>query len=144
MTIEQETDLIIKCMGKVILEHEAEIERLRKDAEQIWAFRDHGVFGLLMAEGETLADAANRWYAEFDKVRESDHKEVERLQDRLRAAHGGCRMLSEGDACDCGLCKRDNEIDCLKKERDKLRDEVKRLQPFERLQPIVQWPTPLQ
>ncbi len=42
--------------------------------------------------------------------------EVERLQDRLRAASGGCRMLSEGDKCDCGLCKRDRELERLQAE----------------------------
>ncbi len=42
--------------------------------------------------------------------------EIERLQDRLRAASGGCRMLSEGDKCDCGLCKRDRELERLQAE----------------------------
>ncbi len=36
--------------------------------------------------------------------------EIVSLQDRLRAAHGGCRMLSEGSMCDCGLCKRGRDI----------------------------------
>jgi len=39
---------------------------------------------------------------------EADEK-IERLKEALRV-RGGCRMLSEGDKCDCGLCKRDNEI----------------------------------
>ncbi len=41
---------------------------------------------------------------------------IERLEDRLRAVHGGCRMLSEGSDCDCGLCKRDREIERLEEE----------------------------
>jgi len=35
------------------------------------------------------------------------------LQDRLRAASGGCRILSEGDGCTCGLCARDRLIHTL-------------------------------
>jgi len=36
--------------------------------------------------------------------------EIERLKDALRASQGGCRMLSQGNKCDCGLCKRDRTI----------------------------------
>ena len=36
--------------------------------------------------------------------------EIEQLEDRLRAARGGCKMLSQGDECDCGLCKRDRKL----------------------------------
>jgi hypothetical protein len=44
--------------------------------------------------------------------------EIERLKEAVRV-RGGCRVLSEGNACDCGLCKRDAEIERLKKEAEK-------------------------
>ena len=53
-----------------------------------------------------------------EQVKEQYRQEIERLQHALRACHGGCRMLSQGDDCDddcdCGLCKRDREIDRLR------------------------------
>jgi len=42
------------------------------------------------------------------------HDYIERLEDRLRAGRGGCKILSQGDACDCGLCKREQEIERLR------------------------------
>ena len=42
------------------------------------------------------------------------HDYIERLEDRLRAARGGCKILSQGDQCDCGLYKRDREIERLR------------------------------
>ena len=39
-------------------------------------------------------------------------KKAEQLQEALRV-RGGCRMLSDGEGCDCGLCKRDKEIERL-------------------------------
>lgn len=50
--------------------------------------------------------------------------EIERLQDALRAVSGGCRMLSEGDKCDCGLCKRDREIHRLREAPRKVLEEL--------------------
>jgi hypothetical protein len=54
----------------------------------------------------------------FDEEYLNEHRECAReihsLQDRLRAAVGGCRMLSEGDGCTCGLCARDRLIRVLK------------------------------
>jgi len=41
--------------------------------------------------------------------------EMLRLKEAVRV-RGGCRLLSQGDKCDCGLCKRDNEIKRLKEE----------------------------
>ncbi len=43
------------------------------------------------------------------------HCEIERLQAELADAkadrmRGNCRMLSDSDACECGLCKREREI----------------------------------
>jgi hypothetical protein len=38
--------------------------------------------------------------------------EIKRLKEAIRV-RGGCRMLSDGDKCDCGLCVRDNEIERL-------------------------------
>ncbi len=53
---------------------------------------------------------------------------IERLQDSLRAASGGCRILSEGDNCNCGLCKRDEEIERLREHNSELCAEVLRLE----------------
>lgn len=39
--------------------------------------------------------------------------EVERLQSALEHKPGSCRILSEGDACDCTLCKQSREIERL-------------------------------
>ncbi len=39
--------------------------------------------------------------------------EIERLRDQLRAGIGGCKILSQGDSCSCGLCKRDKKIELL-------------------------------
>jgi len=44
--------------------------------------------------------------------------ENKRLKDAVRV-RGGCRMLSLGDQCDCGLCLRDAEIKRLQFEIDK-------------------------
>jgi len=49
------------------------------------------------------------------------HDYIKRLEDRLRACRGGCKILSQGDACDCGLCKREREIERLRGENDELR-----------------------
>ena len=49
--------------------------------------------------------------------------EIERLKEAIRV-RGGCRLLSEGEACDCGLCKRDNEIERLTTENGRLRMEL--------------------
>ena len=56
------------------------------------------------------------WMGAVDRDKRDLVAEVASLQDRLRAAHGGCRMLSEGSKCDCGLCKRDREIHRLQAE----------------------------
>jgi hypothetical protein len=39
-------------------------------------------------------------------------EKIEQLKEAIRV-RGGCRMLSDGDKCDCGLCTRDNEIERL-------------------------------
>ncbi len=60
-------------------------------------------------EGERL------WIKEGKKLHVGQKLIIKQLQDRLRAAAGGCRILSEGNKCDCGLCKRDKEIERLEK-----------------------------
>jgi len=40
--------------------------------------------------------------------------EIRQLKNRLRAASGGCRMFSQGEHCDCGLCERDKAIKRLR------------------------------
>ncbi len=77
-----------------------------------------------MSEPTEATRAADviRGYAETQIQRLLDEKdaEIERLKDCLRASTGGCRILSEGNNCDCGLCKRDNEIERLKKEQHEI------------------------
>jgi len=55
---------------------------------------------------------------DVDRLKEK----VEKLEERLRAANGGCTWLSEGDACLCGLCKRDREILRLHKLFDTIKE----------------------
>ena len=80
-----------------------EIERLRddwvqagaaKDASELREFRANGVFGMGMNAGESLSDAANRWYAEFDKVRTAQHRELTRLRGTIAVL----QAIVDGDA----------------------------------------------
>ena len=79
-----------------------EVERLRdnwvqagaaKDAAELREFRANGVFGMKMNAGESLSDAANRWYGEFDRVRSEQHTEIKRLRAIEVAALGRLRAL---------------------------------------------------
>ena len=45
--------------------------------------------------------------------------EIERLREAV-LERGGCRLLTLGDDCKCGLCIRDAEIERLQKERKRL------------------------
>ena len=83
------------------------VKMLRKLAESV---EDPHEYEVAADEIERLTTA---WRAEM-KLSANLQRAVERLKDSLRASYGGCCMLSQGDACDCGLCKRDREIARLK------------------------------
>jgi DNA repair exonuclease SbcCD ATPase subunit len=70
---------------------------------------------------QTLIEAVEQMEAGLSWMRTCDeltaecmqHKaEIQQLKEAVRV-RGGCRMLSDGDKCNCGLCKRDNEIQRL-------------------------------
>jgi chaperonin cofactor prefoldin len=58
--------------------------------------------------------------------------ECEQLRTRIESKPGACRMLSQGDACDCTLCKQDKEIARLQASWEQqvrfLNNEIERLQ----------------
>jgi len=104
---------------RLIADHQAaEIERLRSSVnscekqlcflsrwlEERFGINSNAVIGDLEYPPEkTLARV----------IVQSIEVEIKRLKEAVRV-RGGCRMLSEGDNCDCGLCVRDNEIERLK------------------------------
>jgi len=51
-------------------------------------------------------------------------EKIEQLKEAIRV-RGGCRMLSDGDKCDCGLCTRDNEIEQLQQDKADLLEQLK-------------------
>ncbi len=71
-----------------------EIERLRAELH----IREQEVFCVRNSQSLELFAAKN---------------EIERLSEAVRV-RGGCRMLSDGKDCDCGLCIRDKEIERLR------------------------------
>jgi hypothetical protein len=58
-------------------------------------------------------DITNQLDADLRLIADHQAAEIERLKEAIRV-RGGCRMLSDGDKCDCGLCVRDNEIERLR------------------------------
>jgi hypothetical protein len=52
-------------------------------------------------------------YREWSARDNRQAAEIERLKEAVRV-RGGCRLLSDGDKCNCGLCVRDNEIERLR------------------------------
>jgi len=82
---------------------------------------------------ETLTEAVEQIEAGLSWMRTCDeltadcmrHKaEIQQLKEAVRV-RGGCRMLSDGDNCDCGLCVRDNEIAQLQQDKDDLLEQLK-------------------
>ena len=53
-----------------------------------------------------LSDQLREWVGEMIRLTNT----LLRDAGEIELAQGGCRVLSQGDHCDCGLCVRDNEI----------------------------------
>ena len=77
--------LRLSKVGEVQISQE-EYRRLLRETAELRRLRHNGVFGLGINWGESLTDAARRWYSEFDKVRTDLRNEISILQEQISKA----------------------------------------------------------